>query len=221
MAKKKKVGKVDVKKEMYMASDRFLQDWFQNGVLIPERFIYLEADPETENPMEEVSPSMLSKFIKSITILEVLNDKAPIFIIINTPGGSMYDGLGIYDRIRESPCPVIAFGYGAIMSAGSLIMQAADLRQVSPNSTIMFHDGMDSIGYVHSDSFVAWAENGKLLNKKLHEIFFKRMVKKNPKLTLEQVSAMFVTDKIFMAQQALDVGLIDGIIDNPIRVYDK
>ena len=150
-----------------------------------------------------------------------MDDKAPIIVVINTPGGCLYNGFGIYDRIRESPCPVIGMGYGAIMSAGALIMQGCDLRQVSPNSTIMVHDGTTTVVDSAPKSLMAWAESDKAMCKNMHKIFFDRMVKKNVHLTLGEVEELFSHDRVLIADEAVKLGIIDSVIAKPVRVYEK
>lgn len=202
--------------------DRILQDWFQNGLLISERMIYLEGEKEDiVQDASDVSSNMASKFIKSITLLELLDQKKPIILVINTLGGSVYDGLAIYDRMRESPCPIIAFGYGSIMSMGAHIMQAADKRFISPSSTIMIHDGSTSSGDVHPKVMKVWADYDCKMNDRLHNILFGRMREKNNKLTINKVKKMCLLDTVFTAEEAVNVGLADEIIAQRRRSYDK
>lgn len=66
--------------------------------------------------------------------------REPIKIILSSFGGSVYDGLAIYDVMRCSKTPIHTYGYGFIMSMGVGILLGGSKRFLSKNSSVMIHD---------------------------------------------------------------------------------
>ena len=180
--------------------------WFDNGLSIEGRVIIVEP----ANPDDEIDSALSLHFIKCMTLLESLDDKQPICITLNSPGGDIFSSLAIYDRIKESPCKTCVRGYGAVMSGASIIMQAGTQRQVSPNTYLMIHDGT-----VVLDSDVQKAKQWVTLNDemrdRMHEIYYQAAKKCNKKITKEQIVNMCKEETWLNAQQALDIGIVDQI----------
>ena len=103
------------------------------GIHIPTRTIVIS------NAIDEVEAE---RVLKNIHILESIN-KEPITIIINTPGGYVFQGMAIYGAIAACESYVTAIVRGQASSMGSLILQAADHRVVDPYAIIMIHHGSD------------------------------------------------------------------------------
>jgi len=80
------------------------------------------------------------KFLKNVTILNNIS-KDPILVHMHTIGGEWRDSIAIYDVIKASHAPVILIGYAQVRSMSSIIMQAADLRVMMPNTDFMLHHG--------------------------------------------------------------------------------
>jgi ATP-dependent protease ClpP protease subunit len=103
-------------------------------------------------------------------------------------------------------------GYGSIMSGASIIMQAADIREMSPSSYMMIHDGS-----VMLDNDMAkakqWVKAYDDMSFMMYDIYFERSRKKNKKLTKEQIAAMCKDETILNSKQALELGLIDKIYE--------
>src|SRR5690606_18287679 len=125
-------------------SNKDIIDLFlEHDVNLKTRTIYLGMPMYTD---EEGDPGvdhvMAAKLIKSMHVLESENSN-PITIILNTPGGDVYQAMAIYNTLRASPCVITIIGRGIIMSAGSIIMQAADKgrRILAPDSVFMIHEG--------------------------------------------------------------------------------
>lgn len=183
--------------------------WYVHGMYIPDRTIYLDGG-DMDEMNGQVDDMMFSRFYKSMCFLEDIG-KERILVILNTPGGCVYNAMAIYDRIKDSPCKVIVRGYGSVMSAGALILQAGDERQISPNTTIMVHNGYDGVEAVPPKTFKAWADYGEKQEKRIYDIFFQRMKVMNKKLAMEDLSKMFQDDFIITGDQAVELGLADSI----------
>jgi len=87
-----------------------------------------------------VDHRMLQNFVKNINILKNLN-KEPITIHMQTVGGCWYSGMGIYDAIKNCKCRTTFIAYGQLCSMGTVIIQAANRRFITPNAIFMCHFG--------------------------------------------------------------------------------
>ena len=108
-----------------------------------EIFLHSHIDSETEEePGVEYRSAITLE--KNLSILHKLNDK-PIIIHMHSPGGDWNDGMAIYDTIKCSKCHVTILAYAHASSMSSIILQAADLRLLLPNTEILIHYGEISL----------------------------------------------------------------------------
>jgi ATP-dependent Clp protease, protease subunit len=89
----------------------------------------------------EVNDTVANLLVAQMLFLEQSDPEAPIHFYINSPGGSVYAGLGIYDIMQHVSCPVYTYCVGLAASMGSLLLQAgaAGHRYSMPHSRIMIH----------------------------------------------------------------------------------
>lgn len=102
------------------------------------RIIYVHSefcDEETG-----VDWRMASRFIKNLDYLDSLSNE-PILIKFVTPGGDWNTGMAIYDAIARSKSHITTLSYAHARSMSSIIIQAADHRQISKNADFMIHYG--------------------------------------------------------------------------------
>lgn len=107
-----------------------------------------------------VDHRVATNFQKNIRYLNTVSIE-PILIHMHLPGGIWTDCLGIYDAIRFSKSKTVILAYGSVESASSVILQAADLRVLMPNTNLLIHYGSFSINEEHSKaaaSSVEWNE---------------------------------------------------------------
>lgn len=116
--------------------------------------------PHTRNIpfFNDVNKETALLLISQLKHLEEMDPEGPITIMLNTPGGSLTDGLAIYDVITQLSCPVIVHTLGLCASAGLLILSSADYRVASPNTTFYYHQP------VMEDSMVNSIQNMNELN---------------------------------------------------------
>lgn len=171
------------------------------------RTIYLRDLAEHESEGERTA-----KFIKALIILDNLAKTGdnPINIILNHIGGSVSDGMAIYDAIKAAVNPVFIKVMGSAESMGAIILQAADERAMSPHSVLMIHHGQTG-GEGHKKTVESLIDFGKEYDKKLDKILLTRIKQKKPKFTKKQLDDMLNFDRYFTAEQALEYGLIDVI----------
>lgn len=157
---------------------------------------------------EDVNPHTANLVVAQLLYLANEDPKRDIKLYINSPGGSVYDGLAIIDTMDyiEPDVQTIGIGLQASMGAMLLACGAKGKRFVLPNARVMIHQPSSGTEGKITDQEIALKE-GILLKKKLAEIFAERTGK-----SLRQVERDMDRDNWMSAQEALDYGIIDGVI---------
>lgn len=153
-----------------------LQDFHHYNIDPKNRTIFLHnyfGNTEDSNPGVEFK--MANVFLKNIKFLEKIS-KDPITIYMNSIGGEWSDGMVIFDAIQLCKCHVTMVVYGQAESMSSIILQAADVRIMSPNSYFMPHYGStDAHGeYLNVQK---WVEFERHICKVMFEIYCSRCYK--------------------------------------------
>lgn len=182
---------------------------YDYDLYVPSRTIYMGS---TETDMERgesgTDAVMAERVIKALHLLDQKDE--PITIIMNNPGGDWYHGMAIYDAIKGCKSHVTVKVYGMAMSMGSLILQAADERILTPNARFMIHYGY--MGFEgHSKTFDKWAEENKKLNGEMEQILLARIRQKNANYSLKQLQELLDHDTILNSQETVNLGLADKI----------
>jgi len=180
------------------------------GTYIPKRIVYFGSETDIDGEENGVDYASAKKVIKNLLVLDAINHKM-ITLYINTPGGCWYQGMAIYDIIKNIKAPVKAMGIGQIMSMGTIILQACRYRYLLKNSTFMIHDGYEGTGG-EAKTFEAWGDFSKKTRQNMYEIYLAQIKKKHSKFTLERVENLCNHDKIMPAKQAVQIGLADKIV---------
>ena len=174
--------------------------------LLKDRIIFLG---------EDVNPTTSSLIIAQMLFLESEDPDKEIYFYINSPGGSITDGMGIVDTMNYIKCPVSTFCIGMAASMGAVLLSAGEKgkRFATPNSEIMIHQPLIGGGglqgqateiKIHADHLVRTREK---LNKFLSERTGK---------PLDVIEKDTERDNYMTAQEALEYGLIDGIMDKRV-----
>lgn len=169
--------------------------------LLKERIIFLA---------DEVNDTTASLVIAQLLFLESEDPSKDISLYINSPGGSVSAGFGIYDTMNYIKCDVstICVGMAASMGAFLLAGGTKGKRIALPNSEIMIHQplggakGQATDMKIHTDHIIRTREK---LNRILSE---------NTGKPLEVIEHDTERDNFLTAEQALDYGLIDHIYTN-------
>lgn len=171
---------------------------------------YTLAGLRRVNLYGQVGSEQLSHIDNMLTYLIAKNKRKAIDIQMNTPGGSVVDGLAIYDAIvrkMSEGTPINITVQGASMSMGVIILQAATERFATPNSQFLLHEvSYGSRGHMSQQEDEL--EVAKKMQDKLDEIIVQRtgmQLNELKKLTRRK-------DYTISAQEALDHNLIDAII---------
>lgn len=177
------------------------------------RTIYMGSTNVDLEDESGTDANMAERIIKGLHILDnsaPAGDK-PISIIMNNLGGDWYHGMAIYDAIKACKNHITITVYGYAMSMGSVILQAADKRIMSPNSRIMIHYGTS--GYAgHSKILASWAEETRKQDIEMEAIYMEKIKQKHPSFRLSKLRDMCNFDTFLNSKEALDLGLIDEIL---------
>lgn len=135
-------------------------------------------------------------------------DMPHIQMLLSTYGGCVYDGLSLYDAVKNSKTEVDITCFGKIMSMGIIILLSAKTRKAYRNTTFMIHEG--SSGFIGK---VADMEESVEESKRLREVIFDIIENetKIPKAKLDEVRKSRM-DWFLTAEEALEYGLITEII---------
>ena len=158
---------------------------------------------------DEVNDATASLLVAQLLYLEGQDPDKDISLYINSPGGSVTAGLAIYDTIKYIKCDVSTICMGMAASMGAFLLSAGTKgkRLALPNSTIMIHQpsggaqGQATDMRIHTEWIL---DTKKRLNQMLSEATGQ---------PLEVIERDTERDNFMTAQQALDYGLVDKIID--------
>ncbi len=169
--------------------------------LLAERIIFLGT------PVDDQIANLI---VAQLLHLESEDPEKDISIYINSPGGSVYAGLAIYDTMQfikpqvQTICVGIAMSMGALLLAGG----APDKRMALPNAKIMIHQVSSGFQGQATDIEIH-AREVIDLRKRLDEIVAKHTGK-----TAEQVSEDTERDRFMTSEEARDYGIIDRVIES-------
>ncbi len=101
----------------------------------------------------QVDTNLMVNIVAQLKHLEAANPEEPITMLINSPGGSVIDGLAIVDVMREVKCPILTVGNGMQASMGSILLAAGDERRMTKNAKLLIHQIMGGAqgGTQHTD----------------------------------------------------------------------
>ena len=170
--------------------------------LFEERIIYLGTP---------ISDDVANAVIAQLMCLETMNPDTDISIYINSPGGSFTALTAIYDTMRFIKPDVQTVCLGQAASAAAILLGAGakGKRMALPNSRILIHQPYTE-GTFGQTSDIEIQANEILRMRELLE----RMIADSSGKDLEQVSHDIERDKILTAEQAVEYGLIDAVIES-------
>ncbi|KAH8426758.1 ATP-dependent Clp protease proteolytic subunit [Aspergillus melleus] len=165
----------------------------------------------------EVDESMSASIVAQLLFLEADNPQKPIHLYINSPGGSVTAGLAIYDTMCYIASPVSTICVGQAASMGSLLLCGghAGKRYCLPHSSIMMHQ--PSGGYFGQASDIAiHAKEILRVREQLNKIY-KRHLTGKKEMSLEEIERLMERDYFMGAQEALEMGIVDEILDRRVQ----
>ena len=170
--------------------------------LLKDRIIFLGSD------VNEASANVV---VAQLLFLQAEDAKKDIYFYINSPGGSVYDALAIFDTMHYITNDVHTVGIGVQASAAAFLLSsgAKGKRFALPNATIMIHQPSSGTRGKVTDQEIDLRESLRI--KKLLETIMAKNTGQKP----EQIHLDMERDKWLTAQEAKKYGIIDEIIDSP------
>ena len=176
--------------------------------LLIDRIIFID---------EEITEHTASVVVAQLLFLEAEDPNKDIHMYINSPGGEISSGMAIYDTMNYIKCDVstICIGMAASMGAFLLAGGAKGKRMALPNAEVMIHQPLGGTQGQATEIEIAAKHILKTKEK------MNRMLAANTGKTYEQVAADTERDNWLSAQEALDYGLIDSIVENRPREKEE
>lgn len=151
---------------------------------------------------DDITDELANGIISQLLYLDAIDNKKEITILINSYGGSVYDGLGIIDVMKNIKSPIKTIVVGKAMSMAAEILLCGDKRSAYPNATIM----------LHCASGGSW---GKIEEVKVHTKEFDRLNSKMMELIQEHtkvdIETLKYVEQYYTPKEALALGIIDEI----------
>ncbi|WP_423803777.1 ATP-dependent Clp endopeptidase proteolytic subunit ClpP [Paremcibacter congregatus] len=171
--------------------------------LLKERIIFLTG---------QVNDQVAGLITAQLLFLEAENPKKDISFYINSPGGVVTSGMGIYDTMQYIRPKVSTICIGQACSMGSLLLAAGEpgLRYSLPNSRIMVHQPSGGAQGQATDIEIQ-AREILSLRERLNDIYVKHTGQ-----TLEKIQNALERDTFMSPQEAKDFGLVDEIFESRV-----
>lgn len=181
------------------------------SIYLPTRTIYMGSEQFDITEGESgTDGQMAERIIKNLHLLDNISDD-PIKIIMNNLGGDEYACFAMIDAIKQCRSHVEITAMGHAMSAGSLILQAADKRVMGPLAVQMIHYGTWGCTD-HAKTFSKWSKENDRINHWMEQYYLEKIREKQPKFALSKLRNMLDHDTFLTAQESVDLGLCDEVL---------
>ena len=157
---------------------------------------------------EDVNPTTASLVVAQLLYLEAQDPDKDIQLYINSPGGSVTDGMAIYDTMQYVKCDVSTICIGMAASMGAFLLSAGTKgkRIALPNAEIMIHQPSAGTQGQITDMAIH-LKRLETIKKRMNQI-----MADNTGHTLEEMTAACERDNFMTAEEAKEFGLIDKVI---------
>jgi ATP-dependent Clp protease protease subunit len=167
--------------------------------LLRERIVFLG---------QEVDDTIANLIAAQLLFLDAEDPDKDISLYINSPGGSSYAGMAIYDAMQFVQADVQTYALGMAMSAGAMILcgGAPGKRYVLPNAKIMIHQGSGGFRGTPTDIQIAAQEILEMMER------MAQIIARHSGKPIEQVRRDIDRDRFMTPEEAVDYGLVDEIL---------
>lgn len=165
--------------------------------LVQSRIIFID---------DEIDSELANGVIAQMLYLDSLDQKKPINIYINTPGGHVYDGLAIYDISKIIKSPIRTVGMGLVASMGAILMLMGEERCATEHCEFMIHQPMGGVQGQASDIEITAREI-----KKVKDRLYKIIADKTGQ-SIEKIQLDADRDYWMDSNEALAYGLITKVL---------
>jgi ATP-dependent Clp protease, protease subunit len=162
---------------------------------------------------QQVDDDIANRICAELVLLASENDKADINFFINSPGGSVYAGMAIYDIMQYVPNDIATYAMGMAASMGQFLLTAGahGKRYALPHAQILMHQPSGGIGGTASDIRIQ-AEQMLYIKRTLFE-----RTAYHTGQPLEQIEKNADRDRWFTAEQAKEYGFVDHVIRSAVE----
>jgi ATP-dependent Clp protease protease subunit len=169
--------------------------------LLRDRIVFLGSS---------INDEVANAVVAQMLFLQSDDSKADIHLYLNSPGGSVSAGLAIYDTMQFINCDVATYCVGQCASMAAVLLAAGThgKRRALPNSRIMIHQPMAGMEGTAEDIMIHAKEFGKIKEK------LNRILIKHTGHPLEKVERDTDRDRFMAAEEALEYGLIDQVVEH-------
>ncbi len=163
---------------------------------------------------QQVDDEIANRICAELILLAAEDDRRDISLFINSPGGSVYAGLAIYDVMQYVPNDVATYAMGMAASMGQFLLSAGahGKRYALPHASILMHQPSGGIGGTASDIKIQ-AEQMLYIKRSLFE-----RIAFHTGQSVEQVEKDADRDRWFTAEEAKDYGFVDHVISSATQV---
>lgn len=173
--------------------------------LLKDRIIFLGSD---------VNEATANTIVAQLLFLQAQDAKKDIFFYINSPGGSVYDALAIYDTMQYITNDVQTVGIGVQASAAAFLLSSGTKgkRFALPNATVMIHQPSSGTRGKVTDQEIDLRESLRIKH------LLESIMAKNTGQKQEKIHEDMERDKWLTAEQAKEYGIVDDIISVPPKI---
>ncbi len=163
---------------------------------------------------QQVDDDIANRICAELVLLASEDDKRDISIYINSPGGSVYAGMAIYDMMQYVPNDVATYAMGMAASMGQFLLTAGapGKRYALPHAQVLMHQPSGGIGGTASDIRIQ-AEQMLYIKRTL----FERTAYHTGR-PIEQIEEDADRDRWFTAEEAKEYGFVDRVIRSAVEV---
>jgi ATP-dependent Clp protease, protease subunit len=163
---------------------------------------------------QQVDDDIANRICAELVLLASEDDKRDISIYINSPGGSVYAGMAIYDVMQYVPNDIATYAMGMAASMGQFLLTAGapGKRYALPHAQILMHQPSGGIGGTASDIRIQ-AEQMLYIKRTLFE-----RTAYHTGQPIEQIEKDADRDRWFTAEEAKEYGFVDQVIRSAIEV---
>jgi len=163
---------------------------------------------------QQVDEDIANRICAELVLLAAEDEKHDISIYINSPGGSVYAGMAIYDVMQYVPNDIATYAMGMAASMGQFLLTAGTRgkRYAMPHAQILMHQPSGGIGGTASDIRIQ-AEQMLYIKRTLFE-----RTAFHTGQSVEQIEKDADRDRWFTAEEAKDYGFVDHVIRSAVEV---
>lgn len=189
---------------VYEREGRTERAWDIYSRLLRDRIIFIGTP---------INDFVANAVIAQMLFLQMEDPKKDISLYINSPGGSVTDGMAIYDTMNFLQCDIVTYCVGQAASMATLLLAAGTegKRYALPNSRVMMHQPTGGATGQTSDISIA-AKEILRWRQRMNELIASHTNK-----TADEVAADSDRDFYLTAQDALEYGIVDKVIENKPR----